>query len=66
MIFSSKVDVPFGKEIITSHLNSTWQHQITINVDGKSPSDINIQIFDDDFGKPYIFVLKLFHHIPFT
>merc|ERR1711962_1928658 len=36
---------------INNNLNPTWQHQVIFEVDEKSPSNINIDLFDDDYGK---------------
>merc|ERR1712080_151968 len=36
---------------INNNLNPTWQHQVIFEVDEKSPSNININLFDDDYGK---------------
>merc|ERR1711962_1647391 len=36
---------------INNDLNPTWQHQVIFEVDDKSPSSININLFDDDYGK---------------
>merc|ERR1712126_97221 len=36
---------------INNNLNPTWQHQVIFEVDEKSPSTINIDLFDDDYGK---------------
>merc|ERR1712002_1189147 len=36
---------------INNNLNPAWQHQVTFEVDDKSPSSINIDLFDDDYGK---------------
>merc|ERR1712126_91923 len=36
---------------INNNLNPTWQHQVIFEVDKKSPSNINIDLFDDDYGK---------------
>merc|ERR1711962_1763087 len=36
---------------INNNLNPTWQHQVIFEIDEKSPSNINIDLFDDDYGK---------------
>merc|ERR1711962_1659303 len=36
---------------INNNLNPTWQHQVIFEVDDKSPSSININLFDDDYDK---------------
>merc|ERR1712089_87392 len=36
---------------INNNLNPTWQHQVIFEVDERSPSNINIDLFDDDYGK---------------
>merc|ERR1712059_49370 len=48
--------ISFGNQVsktktIKNDLNPTWQHKVTFNLEDKSPSHINVEIFDDDFGK---------------
>jgi len=51
---------PFGKirygsqvsrtKTIDNDLNPIWEHQVTFNVEETSPSNIEIELFDDDYG----------------
>merc|ERR1712002_1006213 len=36
---------------IKNNLNPNWEHKVTLKVDKKDPHPINIELFDDDFGK---------------
>jgi len=38
-------------ETIKNDLNPTWQHQAIFQVDEKSPPNIHIALYDDDYGK---------------
>ena len=42
---------PYALITIKNNLNPTWEHQVTFNVEAQSPSHIDVEIFDEDFGK---------------